>query len=103
MKLVCLDDDNAGRRLDVPWELEFGAKAHRPEAHRLGEVDRIDPPRHFAAYLHALKWHSVTQIFLTGSRLSGIGGLLRGGRVRGGARRRHPRCGQRRGQQVHVT
>ncbi len=60
VSLVCLDDDNQGRRLSVPWELELGARVLQPEAHGLGDVARVDPPRHFAAYLHALKWNSVS-------------------------------------------
>ena len=60
VKLVCLDDDNQGRTLDILWELELGAKVTKPESHGLGDVSRLDPPRHFAAYLHALKWNSVT-------------------------------------------
>ena len=60
VKLVCLDDDNQGRALEVIWELELGAKVLQPEAHGLGDAKRMDPPRHFAAYLHALKWNSVT-------------------------------------------
>jgi hypothetical protein len=60
VSLVCLDDDNQGRPLEVFWERELGARVLQPEAHGLGDVDRIDPPRHFAAYLHALKWNAVT-------------------------------------------
>ena len=60
VRLVCLDDDNQGRSLIVPWELELGARVLQPEAHGLGAVTRMDPPRHFAAYLHALKWNSVS-------------------------------------------
>ncbi len=60
VKLVCLDDDNQGRALEVLWELELGAKVHQPETHGLGDAARVDPPRHFAAYLHALKWNCVT-------------------------------------------
>jgi ERCC4-related helicase len=60
IKLVCLDDDNQGRRLEVIWELELGAQVLQPEAHGLGDLGKMDPPRHFAAYLHALKWNSVT-------------------------------------------
>ncbi len=60
VKLVCLDDDNQGRPLEVLWELELGAKVHQPEAHGLGDAARVDPPRHFAAYLHALKWNCVS-------------------------------------------
>ena len=60
VRLVCLDDDNQGRPLDVLWELELGASILQPEAHGLGTVAGIDPPSHFAAYLHALKWNAVT-------------------------------------------
>jgi hypothetical protein len=60
VRMVCLDDDNQGRVLEVLWELELGAKVHKPEAHGLGEIDHVDPPRHFGAYLHALKWNAVT-------------------------------------------
>ena len=60
LRLVCLDDDNQGRPLEVLWELELGAAVLHPEAHGLGVVDRLDPPRWFAAYFHALKWSSVT-------------------------------------------
>jgi hypothetical protein len=60
VSLVCLDDDAAGRRLEVLWERELGARVVEPEAHGLGKADRLDPPRHFAAYLHALKWGCVT-------------------------------------------
>ncbi len=60
VKLVCLDDDAAGRELEVFWERELGARVITPEDKGLGTIDRLDPPRHFAAYLHALKWNSVT-------------------------------------------
>jgi hypothetical protein len=60
VRMVCLDDDNQGRVLEVLWELELGAKVLQPEAHGLGEVRAIDAPRQFGAYLHALKWSSVT-------------------------------------------
>jgi hypothetical protein len=60
VRLVCLDDDNQGDPLEVLWELELGARVIQPEVHGLGEVARIDPPRSFAAYLHALKWNQVT-------------------------------------------
>ncbi|MEY4551429.1 MAG: hypothetical protein RL685_7624, partial [Pseudomonadota bacterium] len=57
--LVCLDDDQQGRELSVLWELELGAKVSDPHQ-GLDTFKSIDPPRHFAAYLHALKWSSVT-------------------------------------------
>lgn len=52
--LACLDDDQQGRELSVLWELELGARInsrHGP----LEKFERIDHPRHFAAYLHAVK------------------------------------------------
>ncbi len=60
VRLACLDDDNQGQELEVLWELELGARVVHPETHGLGEVKRLDPPRHFGAYLHALKWNAVT-------------------------------------------
>ncbi len=60
IKLVCLDDDNQGRKLQVLWELELGARIESPEAHGLRHVAKIDEPRHFAAYFHALKWSATT-------------------------------------------
>ncbi|MCP4659063.1 MAG: DEAD/DEAH box helicase, partial [bacterium] len=60
VRLVCLDDDNQGRRLEVLWELELGARVLQPRTHGLGDVARLDPPRHFGAYLNALRWNVVT-------------------------------------------
>jgi hypothetical protein len=58
--LICLDDDNQGRRQSVLWELELGARIQRPETEGLGEVHGTDRPADFAAYLNALRWNSVT-------------------------------------------
>ncbi|MCZ7686973.1 MAG: DEAD/DEAH box helicase [Sandaracinaceae bacterium] len=60
LRLTCLDDDDRGRTLELLWELELGARVIQPEAPPWTEVARLDPPRHFAAYLHALRWQSVT-------------------------------------------
>ncbi|MCA9691250.1 MAG: DEAD/DEAH box helicase family protein, partial [Myxococcales bacterium] len=60
VELVCLDDDAAGRKLTVLWELELGARVLDPAADGLGVVDRLDPPRHFAAYFNAVRWNCVT-------------------------------------------
>jgi hypothetical protein len=35
------------------------ARVIKPEDKGLGTIANLDPPRHFAAYLHALKWSSV--------------------------------------------
>lgn len=60
VRLTCLDDDAQGRPLAVLWERELGAQVLRPETRGLANATRLDEPRHFAAYLHALKWSSVT-------------------------------------------
>ncbi|TKC98152.1 DISARM system SNF2-like helicase DrmD [Polyangium fumosum] len=60
VRLVCLDDDDPGRPIDVLWDLELGARIVAPETHGLGDAPRLDPPAHFGAYLHALKWSAVS-------------------------------------------
>lgn len=60
VELVCLDDDHQGGRLHVLWELELGARILHSDQRPLPTVDGLDSPRRFAAYLHALKWNSVT-------------------------------------------
>lgn len=58
LKAVCLDDDNQGELIEVLWEMELGAQVVEQKMGALGS--EIDEPRLFAAYLHALKWNSVT-------------------------------------------
>lgn len=60
VRLVCLDDDAQGRPLEVLWELELGARVLQHNALELDSVTRLDEPREFAAYFHALKWNRVT-------------------------------------------
>jgi hypothetical protein len=60
VRLVCLDDDDPGRTVEVLWDLELGARVVAPETHGLGDAARLDPPAHFGAYLHALKWSAVS-------------------------------------------
>jgi hypothetical protein len=60
VRLVCLDDDDPGRALDVLWDLELGARVVEPETQGLSDGARLDPPSHFGAYLHALKWSAVS-------------------------------------------
>jgi len=58
--LAGLDDDNQGRRLEVLWEIELGARILQPELHGPDTQSKLDPPRAFAAYLNALRWNAVT-------------------------------------------
>jgi hypothetical protein len=60
VRLVCIDDDDPGRLLEVLWDLELGARVIAPEAQGLGQTSKLDPPAHFGAYLHALKWSAVS-------------------------------------------
>lgn len=60
VSLIGLDDDNQGRRTDVLWELELGARVLDQRAELLGDVERLDPPRTFGAYYNALRWNRVT-------------------------------------------
>jgi Helicase conserved C-terminal domain/SNF2-related domain len=60
VSLVCLDDDAPGEPLDILWDLEVGARVITGAAEQLDPKGRIDPPGHFGAYLHALKWSAVS-------------------------------------------
>lgn len=44
VKLVCLDDDDPGRQIDVLWDLELGARVVTPETFGLGNITRLDAP-----------------------------------------------------------
>jgi hypothetical protein len=60
VRLVGLDDDDAGRRLEVLWELELDAQVVVPEKHGLGDVKALDRPRLFSAYFHSAAWGCTT-------------------------------------------
>ena len=60
VRLICLDDDDPGRQVEVLWALELGARVVAPETHGLGAPSKLDAPAHFGAYLHALKWSAVS-------------------------------------------
>lgn len=60
VRLICLDDDDPGRAVDILWNLELGARVVAPEAHGIGSPSKLDAPAHFGAYLHALKWSAVS-------------------------------------------
>ena len=60
VQLTCLDDDHRGQTLQLLWELELGARVIPTDLGTLGEITHLDEPRHYAAYLHALRWQMVT-------------------------------------------
>jgi len=60
LSLACLDDDAPGKRLEMLWDLEIGARLIEPRISGLGTPTKLDPPSHFGAYLHALKWSAVS-------------------------------------------
>ncbi len=60
ISLVCVDDDAPGETLEILWDLEVGARVIDPAAQGLDSRGRLDPPGHFGAYLHALKWSAVS-------------------------------------------
>jgi hypothetical protein len=66
VKLVGLDDDDAGRALAVLWELELGTEIIEPDAQTLRGIQGLDSPRRFSAYFHSLLWNCTTA---TDSRL----------------------------------
>jgi superfamily II DNA or RNA helicase len=60
VSVVCLDDDDAGRRAELVWERELGAKVIEPHNEGLGKTAGMDDPRAFAAYYRSLLWAKVT-------------------------------------------
>ena len=60
VQMFCMDDDAPGRPLEVLWERELGAEIIEPAIEGLGDVAALDEVGVFAAYLHSMKWRSVT-------------------------------------------
>ena len=59
IRMSCLDDDAQGEPLSVLWEHELDTEVVSASWDKLG-TRPFDPPNLFAAYLHALRWTSVT-------------------------------------------
>ena len=60
VSLACADDDAQGQTLEVYWDFEIDRRILEQEAWGdLGEKC-FDPPRHFGAFLHTLRWNCVT-------------------------------------------
>jgi SNF2 family DNA or RNA helicase len=60
VKLSCLDDDSQGTSLDVLWESEVDAQVLQAATWQDIARKGFDPPEKFSAYLHTLRWNSVT-------------------------------------------
>jgi superfamily II DNA or RNA helicase len=60
VRLACLDDDAQGEILEVVWELELGTQILDAETWKVIGKRGFDDPRHFAAYVHTLRWNCVT-------------------------------------------
>jgi superfamily II DNA or RNA helicase len=58
--LACLDDDHAGQQLSVLWEHELDAAIVSTTPALLGPDATLDDPALFGAYLHAMRWNTVS-------------------------------------------
>lgn len=60
VSLACADDDAQGQSLDVYWDFELDRRILEEERWRDLAAKGFDAPRHFAAFLHTLRWNCVT-------------------------------------------
>ena len=60
VRLSCLDDDAPGKWAELLWQHEVDAEIVPEAGGDLKTRGGLDEPRMFAAYLNALRWHSVT-------------------------------------------
>ena len=60
IRLSCADDDAQGQSLDVYWDYEIDRLILEEEGWADLASKGFDPPRHFAAFLHTLRWNCVT-------------------------------------------
>jgi superfamily II DNA or RNA helicase len=60
VKLACADDDAQGQSLDVFWDYELDRRILKEEGWQDLAAKGFDAPRHFAAFLHTLRWNCVT-------------------------------------------
>jgi SNF2 family DNA or RNA helicase len=57
---ACLDDDAQGEPLEVLWNLELDTEIFGSDIWKGIGRKGFDPKRHFAAYIHTLRWNCVT-------------------------------------------
>ena len=60
VSLACADDDAQGQTLEVYWDFEIDRRFLEQEAWSAIGARGFDPPRHFGAFLHTLRWSCVT-------------------------------------------
>ncbi|NWG14808.1 MAG: DEAD/DEAH box helicase [Acidobacteria bacterium] len=60
VRLACADDDAQGQELEVFWNYEIDRRILKEEGWRDLAAKGFDPPRHFAAFIHTLRWNCVT-------------------------------------------
>jgi superfamily II DNA or RNA helicase len=60
VRLACADDDAQGQSLDVFWDYELDRRILKEESWQDLATRGFDAPRHFAAFLHTLRWNCVT-------------------------------------------
>ena len=60
VSLACADDDAQGQILEVYWDFEIDRRILEQEAWSTIGARGFDPPRHFSAFLHTLRWNCVT-------------------------------------------
>ncbi|HEX9733056.1 MAG TPA: DISARM system SNF2-like helicase DrmD, partial [Thermoanaerobaculia bacterium] len=60
VRLACADDDAQGQALDVFWNYEPDRRILEEEGWSHLAAKGFDPPRHFGAFLHTLRWNCVT-------------------------------------------
>ncbi|WP_018526294.1 DISARM system SNF2-like helicase DrmD [Alkalispirochaeta alkalica] len=60
VSLSCADDDAQGQSLEVYWDYELDRKILDDEGWGRLSQKGFDSPRHFAAFLHTLRWNCVT-------------------------------------------
>ena len=60
VRLACADDDAQGQELEVYWDYEIDRLILEEEGWADLADKGFDSPRHFAAFLHTLRWNCVT-------------------------------------------
>ena len=59
-RLSCADDDAQGQTLELLWDYEVDRQILEEEGWADLAAKGFDQPRHFAAFLHTLRWNCVT-------------------------------------------